>query len=87
MAQVALPQLHNFKSQDLSNTAWAFAVADAPSGMLFSESEFAELCTTAAFSDGELHQLHQWALWIEERSEEWSEATSTSVPSDERSDE
>jgi hypothetical protein len=71
VAQAALPQLRNFNSQNLSNTAWAFAVADAPSGMLFSESEFAELCTTAAFSDGELSQLHQWALWIEERGEEW----------------
>ena len=71
LAQVALPQLRNFKPQALSNTAWAFAVADAPSGMLFSESEFVKLCTTAAFSDKDLRQLHQWELWVEERGEEW----------------
>ena len=59
--------------QELANTAWAYAAADVPSDALFKGSRFVELCDAAAesFKTSELCQLHQWLLWLDERTLAW----------------
>jgi len=69
-AEVVRRGLGDFNEQDLSNTAWAFAVFDVPSAdELFGTSSFTSRCAhfEASFSRENLTQLHQWSLWREER--------------------
>jgi hypothetical protein len=66
--------LCEFNAQDISTTAWAFAVLDPPSSdELFGSARFTTRCTQleTAFSPVELSQLHQWSLWRVERGSVW----------------
>ena len=69
IAAAAAPRLCDFNPQALANTAWAYTAADVPSDVLFEGSHFAELCdaTAESFMPAQLHQLHQWLLWLDER--------------------
>ena len=66
--------LGDFEERHLSNTAWAFAVADPPcADELFGTTIFVTQCALreASFSRKQLSQLHQWSLWREERGKVW----------------
>ena len=66
--------LGGFNEQALSNTAWAFAVADPSSAdELFGTASFTTRCAhlESSFPDNALTQLHQWSLWREERGAQW----------------
>ena len=66
------PRLHTFNSQELANTAWAFAVADVRSDECFGPgARFAEMCDRVEWNDKQLNQLHQWSLWRAETGCEW----------------
>ena len=51
--------------------AWAFAVVDCPSERLFGSSHFVERCAQVVSSKSHLCQLHQYALWVDERASLW----------------
>ena len=66
--------LGGFNEQELSNTAWAFAVADPSSAdELFGTASFTTRCAhlESSFRHTALTQLHQWSLWREERGAQW----------------
>jgi len=66
--------LGGFNLQDLSNTAWAFAVLNPPSAdELFGTALFTTQCANVekSFSCTARSQLHQWSLWREERGALW----------------
>ena len=66
--------LGDFNPQELSNMAWAFAVANlASADELFGSTIFVTRCALleASFSRPDLSQLHQWSLWREERGARW----------------
>jgi hypothetical protein len=73
IAAEAAPRLRDFSPQELADTAWAYAAADAASAALFDGPMFAELCDAAAegFGPAQLKQLHQWQLWLDERGAAW----------------
>ena len=66
--------LGDFEERHLSNTAWAFAVADPLcADELFGTTIFVTQCALceASFSRLQLSQLPQWSLWREERGNLW----------------
>jgi hypothetical protein len=74
IAAEAAARVRDFKPQELGSTAWAYAAADHSScELLFGSSAFVAHCeaTQAAFPPEALCQLHQWQLWVEERSAPW----------------
>ena len=52
--------------RELALTAWAFAAADVTSSQLF-DAAFARRCEGALWHPATLCQLHQWAMWREDR--------------------
>ena len=70
-AEVAARGLGAFNPQNLANTVWAYVVANVPSEALFGGAHFGECCAAADFALEELCQLHQYALWLEERHLPW----------------
>ena len=55
-----------FNAQELANTAWAFAVVNIHSSLLFGPA-FTQRLETMVWTDStDLSQLHQWALWHQE---------------------
>jgi hypothetical protein len=66
--------LGGFNEQNLTITAWAFAVADpSTADELFGTASFTTRCAhlETSFSLAHLSQLHQWSLWREERGALW----------------
>ena len=72
LRQSALLRLDDFKAQELANTAWAFAVADMSAEELFASPRFIDGCAQARFTEEGLTQLHQYSLWLDERSAPWA---------------
>ena len=72
VAAAAVLRLREFNPQELANTAWAFAAADHIAPALFDSDAFVQLCAVErSFAPENLHQLHQWQLWREERGAAW----------------
>jgi hypothetical protein len=71
VAEAATPRLGEFDQQELANTAWAFAVADVPSEGLFGGGRFVRRVSAMPLSQNELCQLHQYSLWLSERTSSW----------------
>jgi hypothetical protein len=61
---VEMKGFKSFNAQDLSNTAWAFAVSNADAPLLFNNAFIKELTDAwNEFNAEELRQLYQWHLW------------------------
>eukprot|EP00316_Scyphosphaera_apsteinii_P000006 CAMPEP_0119299846 /NCGR_PEP_ID=MMETSP1333-20130426/1875_1 /TAXON_ID=418940 /ORGANISM="Scyphosphaera apsteinii, Strain RCC1455" /LENGTH=230 /DNA_ID=CAMNT_0007301417 /DNA_START=511 /DNA_END=1203 /DNA_ORIENTATION=+ len=66
LAVASTTHVGNFNSQDLANTAWAFATVDHASPALF-DVQFAHRCEAEICDDTHLAQMHQWFLWRAEQ--------------------
>ena len=81
LGSAALVRLSDFDGGSLSNLAWALAVAspspdvlDAVAAAALSE-RLAEVHGSTALNVGQLCQVHQYQLWLEERGDVAEEAT------------
>lgn len=81
LGSAALVRLSDFDGGSLSNLAWALAVAspspdvlDAVAAAALSE-RLAEVHGSTALNVGQLCQVHQYHLWLEERGDVAEEAT------------
>ena len=67
IAQEAQGRVGEFKEQNLANTAWAFAVADARCDALFGGPQFVQACERHGKSllgtRAALRQLEVWRQW------------------------
>lgn len=70
-ARAHSPAARDFRPAQLSTLMWAYAAADEPAPALFASDAFVAFIERATaeggWSEGDLHRLHQYQLWCDER--------------------
>ena len=67
LGETASERLVEFRPAEIAALMWAFAAADHARSALFSRSDFGLFLEHSVFTESDLSQLHQWALWAEDR--------------------